>query len=674
MFTRHRTMAHPLLLSLEKLDVRATEKQGGRELRAFLLDQGEASLGELVPHVLKNLKRSLGAVATAECVNLLGESTEAHPRAMMAYLSKVVAAIVRQLSRPDARCRESCCQALGIMAEAVAQEDVIEGPIFGTTGGLRLAPFFCPLFAALAEPGRELQEGAAAAVRAVLLQATAPDVASSLPVLLPKLLRLIGSGTAPAAYAMLGALEASLMAAEPELHLANALPIAQCLTRCLAAHEFRTRSAAAKCAVPLLGTIAPSLSEGSPSVEAAAVVRVALESVRYDRYAQVREASQLALRELPQVSASPAPVAGTPGSVGSAKRALRAGRPRQPSSAVTPREGAAVAPDGNSTMPSPMLVIASPPAGQPVKVTGTPLSSTMAQQSESTGAESSNAVKEPPPSEAPPSRDDVSHPLSPYMGSARRMSGDNPVGSRGKGALDASSKRTSAEPLDKENPFVVRTFSAETQAGGRAGRAAITDGMDGSTTPAAGQMVFHSRSSHSAPSDAARTVATPFSVLSSSVDRDGELSNATQPGLIAADRSPVEEIRALLAPITHSTPPSTFAANSAANARDSPAHLQSWASNGAFTRTGSSPADSIRAMTQPDAPAVTTIAPPPPSMSVMRVEVEAATTEEDALMVEFKENFSPSGTPASQSPALTLGQVPTADREATLHDAAPCAV
>ena len=301
--------ASVLLAAMEKLDSRATELQGMKELREFIENGGEAVLAEFVHHVLKNLKRRDTHVhAIGECVTLLGECAVAHPTAVAAtYLPKLVQvcspfrapaaaprqnvfqalacsrrscsqAIVRQLSRSDGRCREACCAALAAIASAVAGVDAVDGPPFGPVAGLRLSPFFCPLFAALGEPGRELQEGAAAAIRAVVIQASAPDVAASLPALLPKLLGVLRSA-AVAKDAVLGALESALNVAEPSLHVANAPALAQAIAKCLASApaEFKTRAAAARCAVPLLGTLAPLLAEGGkPVADAVAHIRGAL--------------------------------------------------------------------------------------------------------------------------------------------------------------------------------------------------------------------------------------------------------------------------------------------------------------------------------------------------------------------------------------------------------------
>ena len=86
------THAGVLLGAMEKLDSRATEQQGMKELREFLERFGEAVLSEFVHHVLKNLKRRDTHVhAIGECVTLLGECAVAHPSAVAAnYLPKLV--------------------------------------------------------------------------------------------------------------------------------------------------------------------------------------------------------------------------------------------------------------------------------------------------------------------------------------------------------------------------------------------------------------------------------------------------------------------------------------------------------------------------------------------------------------------------------------------------------
>ncbi|KAL1523908.1 hypothetical protein AB1Y20_018827 [Prymnesium parvum] len=262
-----------LLAAMEKLDSRATELQGMKELREYLAAGGAAVLPELTRHLLGNLKRShTQPHAAAECVTLLAEAAEAHPAPLAPMLPRIVGGVVKQLRRPG--CRDACCASLARTARALSAERV------------GLAPFFSPLFASLAEPCKEEQEGAAAALRALVLQAAADDLTATLPSLLPRLSHALRGSLAK--DAVLAALEASLNAAEPPLQLEHAPMLAATICRALGAPaaEFKTRAAAARCAVPLLGTLAPL--EAAAAHEATAVLRVALEKVRYDRFSQAR--------------------------------------------------------------------------------------------------------------------------------------------------------------------------------------------------------------------------------------------------------------------------------------------------------------------------------------------------------------------------------------------------
>jgi hypothetical protein len=278
-----------LLLALDKLDAKATCAQGALELKAFLDAHGPSSLPIFVAVILKNLRRSLSTQALQECVGALASCATIYPGPFVAlHLAKAVAAMAPLLGHKDVRGQHAVADALGTMAAACSCEPAVDSGPFGSTPGQRLAPFFCKLFALFAEPGREVQEGAAHAVCLVLKRAAPADAADSVPALIPKLLRVLGGGSSvgATAHASLGALEAVLQTALGSVHaplvVSHATQIAACVARGLAAPDFRARRAAAETACPLLAALAADdADEASPSLAAAcASLRPALEKIR----------------------------------------------------------------------------------------------------------------------------------------------------------------------------------------------------------------------------------------------------------------------------------------------------------------------------------------------------------------------------------------------------------
>ena len=58
-----------------------------------------------MPEILKHPAAKLCTVAVCDCVAVLADAVEREPEAASAYLQSLVKAVVKQLSRPDARCR-----------------------------------------------------------------------------------------------------------------------------------------------------------------------------------------------------------------------------------------------------------------------------------------------------------------------------------------------------------------------------------------------------------------------------------------------------------------------------------------------------------------------------------------------------------------------------------------
>ena len=81
------SLAARVRISLGKLDERATEKQGGVELRGYLEHGGADCIPTLVPEILKNFKRpKLCTVAVCDCVAVLADAVEREPEAASPYL------------------------------------------------------------------------------------------------------------------------------------------------------------------------------------------------------------------------------------------------------------------------------------------------------------------------------------------------------------------------------------------------------------------------------------------------------------------------------------------------------------------------------------------------------------------------------------------------------------
>ena len=364
------SLAARVRISLGKLDERATEKQGGVELRGYLEHGGADCIPTLVPEILKNFKRpKLCTVAVCDCVAVLADAVEREPEAASAYLQSLVKAVVKQLSRPDARCREACAGALGRMAAACSTLPAADAPAWGHVPAQRLSHFFAPLMGALGDPNASQQEGGAAAIVAVLRRAAAADVGASLPVLLPRLLRSL-SPSLLAQTAVLVALEATLDAAAPSLLGAHASAIRAAAAKALESKDFKVRGAAAKMVLPLLRAADASAAgnDGVDGEDGVSVenLRAKLEAVRYDRFEQVRKAAGAAIALLPPPPPADA-VAPTPARPSTAKKARASGRPSllsstMPTPSRTPLPKAPTEAFVRSHKPgSPVLVLAPEP-------------------------------------------------------------------------------------------------------------------------------------------------------------------------------------------------------------------------------------------------------------------------------------------------------------------------
>lgn len=358
-----------MLKALEKLDQRATERQGARELRTFLDDKGGASLGSLVPALLKNLRQKVGVFASSECVLILAECFESEPAACAPLLPKMVAAIVAQMGRGDARQREACAAALGRVAAATAACPPVEGgPAFGPVANQRLAVLLSPLLTSLVDPNACLQEGASVAVMAVLAKAHSSDVAESMPVLLPRLARATTASLAP--HASFLALAAALRMASGELVAAAAPQAVASIVKALGAAEHRTRTSAARAAVPLLTALRVDPSEDSadggpadPNVEpTVALLREALDRAKYDRVASVRTAVGEASALLPKRSDMLRPI-GAAADEGTHVLAPASRGPRPVANRTAPRPFARHRPtpaDGSGSVDVAILVLEPP--------------------------------------------------------------------------------------------------------------------------------------------------------------------------------------------------------------------------------------------------------------------------------------------------------------------------
>ena len=364
------SLAARVRISLGKLDERATEKQGGVELRGYLEHGGADCIPTLVPEILKNFKRpKLCTVAVCDCVAVLADAVEREPEAASAYLQSLVKAVVKQLSRPDARCRDACAGALGRMAAACSTLPAADAPAWGHVPAQRLAHFFAPLMGALGDPNAAQQEGGAAAIVAVLRRAAAADVGASLPVLLPRLLRSL-SPSLLAQTAVLVALEATLDAAAPSLLGAHASAIRAAAAKALESKDFKVRGAAAKMVLPLLRAADASAAgnDGVDGEDGVSVenLRAKLEAVRYDRFEQVRKAAGAAIALLPPPPPADA-AAPTPARPSTAKKARASDRPSllsstMPTPSRTPLPKAPTEAFVRSHKPgSPVLVLAPEP-------------------------------------------------------------------------------------------------------------------------------------------------------------------------------------------------------------------------------------------------------------------------------------------------------------------------
>lgn len=387
----------PVLRALEKLDQRATERQGARELRSFLGETGGAALTSLVPALLKNLRRKLGVVASSECVAILAECFETEPAACAPLLSKMVVAAVTQMGRGDARQREACATALGRVAAATSGCPPVEGgPAFGPVANQRLAVLLAPLLTSLADPNAVLQEGASSALLCVLARADSSDVAASMPVLVPRLVKTMGASLAPQAAFL--ALAATLEIAPRDLVVAAAAPAVAAIVKVLGSSDHRARTSAARAALPLLRSLyvdvaaGPGESSAMPSIDATvAPLRKALDGARYDRVTSVRAAVTEASAMLPKkaggAAAAPAGVAAAGAAAARGPASARGPRPlaSRPGTARTfararqPNSARSAGSEESADVvlfkpPPPSTPVASPAAGEALCTPGSAIS------------------------------------------------------------------------------------------------------------------------------------------------------------------------------------------------------------------------------------------------------------------------------------------------------------
>ncbi|XP_047318894.1 microtubule-associated protein TORTIFOLIA1-like [Impatiens glandulifera] len=264
-----------ILASLSKLSDRDTYQIAVEDLEKIIQDVSPDGVSMLL-NCLCDATIDPKPAVKKESLRLLAVLSSAHCDSTAAYLTKIIAHIVKRLKDSDSGVRDSCRDAIGSLSAQYLKNDRSDNGGLGSIVSL----FVKPLFEAMSEQNKGVQAGSAICLAKMIDCASDPPIAS-FQKLCPRISKYLNNPNFLAKAALLSVVSSlSQVGAIPSQSLESLL---QSIHDYLGSTDWATRKAAAETLICLASHSRELVLDGAASTLAV------LETCRFDKIKPVRD-------------------------------------------------------------------------------------------------------------------------------------------------------------------------------------------------------------------------------------------------------------------------------------------------------------------------------------------------------------------------------------------------